>query len=94
MRWDLIKIDREIFFDQLNTQRAAAFDLINKELLGLSSTLELTYLRNTVVGRENEEEFYTELLEISKANLRNSKEYREYVREPIAQMIIENRTKL
>ena len=35
------------------------------------------------MGRENSEEFYTELVEAARKNKRNSKEYVDYIREPI-----------
>ena len=35
------------------------------------------------MGRENSNEFYDEVLEVSKNNLRNSEEFVEYVRRPL-----------
>jgi hypothetical protein len=42
--------------------------------------LELNFLRNVVIGRANEKEFYSELLQASRNNLRNDPNYLAYIR--------------
>jgi hypothetical protein len=74
--------------------RSECFEKLAGRLEDLCSTLELTFLRNTIVGRSNSEEFYNELLETSRSNRRNSKEYVDYIRAPIIEMLTENRAKL
>lgn len=49
--WDLVKIGRKAFFEALTSCRAECFGNIVVKLYSLASTLELYYLRNTVVGR-------------------------------------------
>lgn len=47
------------------------------------------------MGREDEQEFYLDLLRTSRdKNMRNSEEYREYVRAPIVEMVGQARAKL
>lgn len=93
--WSLIEIDPQLFFQHLERKKAETLQNIIKEIPLFYDTLELTYLRNTIVGREDEKEFYEELLFTSKnKNLRNSEEYRSYVREPIIEMLVEARAKM
>lgn len=49
----------------------------------IEEILEVDSLRNCIVGRENSHEFYEEVLDVSRNNLRNSEEFVEYVRKPI-----------
>ena len=43
----------------------------------------MDHVRNVILGRENANEFYDEVLKISRDNLRNSEDFVEYVRRPI-----------
>ena len=54
INWSLIKIPRKDFFSELHRQKMECFENLLQKLDLLSSTLELSYLRNTIVGRENE----------------------------------------
>lgn len=94
INWQLITVPATLFFERLEEFRAALLTSISKELESLGETLELSYLRNTIVGREDSEEYYREVMATSKANLRNDKEYLAYVQAPILEMITTNRGKL
>jgi len=49
----------------------------------VEEVLEVDFVRNCVVGREDSSGFYKEVLEVSKNNLRNSEEFVDFVRRPI-----------
>lgn len=49
----------------------------------IEEILEVGSLRNCIMGRENSQDFYEEVLDVSRNNLRNSEEFVEYVRKPI-----------
>jgi hypothetical protein len=51
----IVQGDRLVFFQRLQEFRANLLQTISKDLEGLGETLELNYLRNTIVGRENSE---------------------------------------
>lgn len=58
INWQLIQSDPPLFFKRLEEFRNAHLSNISAQLEDLGDTLELTYLRNTIVGREDAEEFY------------------------------------
>ena len=52
---------------------------IGKEVGYLSEVVEYPFVRNVVVGRKDQDSFYHEVITTSRDNLRNAKEYVEYV---------------
>lgn len=67
---------------------------IGKEVGYLSEVVEYPFVRNVVVGRKDQDSFYHEVITTSRDNLRNAKEYVEYVQEPVRKLIQENRAKM
>lgn len=94
INWQLIKVEPAPFFERLEEFRTNLLLSISKDLESLGETLELTYLRNIIVGKEEADDYYKEVTKISKANLRNQKEYLDYVQAPIVEMITNSRGKL
>jgi hypothetical protein len=94
INWSLIQGEPKAFFRSLHLFRTNLLQAISKELESLGESLELSYLRNTIVGQESSEEFYRQVAETSKANLRNEKEYLAYIQAPILEMITNSRGKL
>lgn len=94
INWSLLQGEPKVFFNSLHTFRFNLLQTISKQLESLGETLELTYLRNTIVGQENSEEFYRKVTETSKANLRNDKDYLAYIQAPIVEMVTSNRARL
>ncbi len=68
--------------------------MLVQQLEVIEEILEVDFLRNTVVGRENKQEFYQEVLTSSKNNLRNSEEFQSFVRMPIIELLAENNARL
>ncbi len=94
INWSLLQGERKVFFQSLHNFRTNLLQTISNELESLGESLELSYLRNTIVGQENSEEFYKKVAETSKANLRNEKGYLAYIQAPIVEMIANSRAKL
>lgn len=44
-----------------------------KDIENIDAVLEVDWIRNAVVGRENSDEFYEEVLTAARTNKRNSK---------------------
>ena len=51
INWDLIQIDKRVFFDRLEEFKNGYLQTISQQLDNFAETLELSYLRNTIIGR-------------------------------------------
>lgn len=85
INWKFIDqhLTKEEYFRGLSDFKTKSLNNLIGMLPQIEEILEVDSLRNCIMGRENSNEFYDEVLEVSRNNLRNSEEFVEYVRKPI-----------
>jgi hypothetical protein len=76
-------LTKEEYFRGLSEFKNMSLNKLIAMLPQIEEILEVNSLKNCIMGRENSNEFYDEVLEVSRNNLRNSEEFVEYVRKPI-----------
>jgi hypothetical protein len=85
INWKFINqhLKKEEYFRGLSEFKNSSLNKLIKMLPQIEEVLEVASLRNCIIGRENSNEFYDEVLLVSRKNLRNSEEFVEYARKPI-----------
>lgn len=76
-------------------------DVRNKSMTALADQMQefsrifdFNHFGDIVLGRSNSKEFYDELLAFTKANRRNSADFLDFIRKPVADFLVENNSRL
>ena len=79
------------FFEIVQDYRRDVTLHLTSKMSDLEEILEVNGVRNVLSGLDNADEFYEGLLNYSINNKRNSKEFLKVVKEPIIELLNENR---
>ncbi len=91
INWEYVKVEPSKFFEGVQDAKRNLTIELAKKLEVFDQILEIDYVRNAIIGREDSNEFYNHVMHAAKTNKRNSPEFLAYVKQPIIEMLNENR---
>jgi len=59
INWNLLKVTKQVLVSELTQQISILSDSLTKNIPTLTEALELGFLRNVVIGRPDQQSFYT-----------------------------------
>lgn len=90
VNWSFVTMQPEEFLSYLVEHKTTQLTWISKHMIEFSGVFEFGDFPDVVAGRQNSNDFYEEVLRLSKANRRNSQDFIEYVKKPVADFLTEN----
>ena len=88
IKWGIMKEStREEVLDTVTAQRRSLLNSIKGEIQMLRDCLPVSTIKDLVLGRHDENQFYEDVLTTSKTGYRNSVEFKDFAKRPIVEYL-------